>query len=196
MVRIERSRVRAAGDSRQDWGIHFQIAVIFFQNSLNLLDDSGSLVEHFLYFRIHDQIYISLTIADILILQPLPLVWQYLQRLGEQNQTACLDGNLPGLGLEYCTLHADNIANVVGLKELVFVRADRVSGNEALDPALLILQIDKGRFAHLPEGHDPARAGNLLILHRFEIILNILAMRGHVPVFLQIWVSVRFLQRS
>ena len=80
-----------------------------------------------LYFRIHDQIHITLTITCIGICQSVELLRQNLQALGEQYQLRCMDGNLAGLRLEYFAFDADDITDIQLLECLVFLFAYAVS---------------------------------------------------------------------
>ena len=93
-----------------------------------------------------------------------------------------MDTDLPHLGAEDKALHPDDIANVEEFLEdhiierLVLLRGYVVAGNVELDPALAVLDLSKGGFAHDPSGHEspgyPDLSRLLLIIR--EMVLDVL----------------------
>ena len=111
-------------------------------------DDPGTLYKGVLYFRIHNQIHITLTISCIGICQSVILLRQNLQALGEQYKLLCMDGNLTGLRLKYDAFDSDDITDIQLLECLVFLFAYAVTCNVALDTPLKILHVAEGGLSH------------------------------------------------
>ena len=180
MVRVERAGVRAAGDRLEHRGLHFEEPVVVLQDLADGLDDLRAVVEGLADVLVDDQVHIALTVTEIHILQAAPLVREDLDRLGQEDHGFGVHRDLLGAGLEDRTPQADDITDVVGLEELVLLRADVVSLDVALDPALLVLQIEERRFAHDAFAHHAAGEGDFHAFHRVKVVLDIFAVRCHI----------------
>ncbi len=75
----KRPCIGAACDGSQNRRIHFQVAIIIFQDILYLMNDFGAEEKGFPYFRIYDQINVSLSVSCVLILQSVEFVRQDLE---------------------------------------------------------------------------------------------------------------------
>ena len=81
VVSVERSGVGAPRYSCKYRSVDFEITVILLKNSLDFFYYFGAFYEGLFHLRIYDKVYISLAISEILILESVPLVRQYLKRL-------------------------------------------------------------------------------------------------------------------
>ena len=97
------------------------------------LDNLGALHEGVTYFRIHNQIHVTLSVAEVCVSQAVELLGKNLQALGKQNHTCGMDRNLTGLRGKCGSLNADNIADIQLLEILIGLLADAVSGYVGLD---------------------------------------------------------------
>ena len=80
IMRLKRTRRRTAGIRNQHRGLHFHksFAIKIFTNGA---DDTGTFNKRILYFRIHNQIHITLTITYICISQTMEFLRKNLQTL-------------------------------------------------------------------------------------------------------------------
>ena len=81
MVSVERSGVGSPRYSCKYRGVDLEITVILLKDSLDFFYYSGAFYEGLFHLRIYDKVYISLAVPEILILESMPLVRQYLKRL-------------------------------------------------------------------------------------------------------------------
>ena len=91
-----------------------------------------------------------------------------------------MDGFFTGLSPENLSLDAYDIAHIIFLEIRIGFFTDAVSGHIGLNIALQILHIAEGSLPHDTFGHHTARDGHLLSLQRLEVILDFLAVMGHV----------------
>ena len=126
---------RTAGISYQHRGLHFHKSASI-QEIADLLEDLRTFYKGVFYFRIHDEIHISLTITDIRVGQSVKFLRQNLQTLGQQYDGLCVNGDLSHLGAEYGTFDSDNITDIHLLEISISLFAYAVSGNIRLDIAL------------------------------------------------------------
>ena len=82
---------------------------------------------------IDDQIEVALAVADLDVGQPVPLLRQRQQALGEEVQPRRPDRQLVGLGAEQPPLDADPVAEVEQLEDLEVERRQRVLADVDLD---------------------------------------------------------------
>ena len=158
MVCLERSGSRTTCNRCKNRSIYFKISVILFKNSLDFMNNSGSLVECLSYFRIHDKVSISLSVSDICILQSMPFVRKNLQRFGKKYDIAYFDRYLAVLSLEHCSFNTNDVTDIISLEPAVLFVTDSIFSNVALDSSLFILNIDEGSLAHLSESHNSSCA--------------------------------------
>ena len=132
---LKRTCSRTAGISYQHRGLHFHKSASI-QEIADLLEDLRTFYKGVFYFRIHDEIHISLTITDIRVGQSVKFLRQNLQTLGQQYDGLCVNGDLSHLGAEYGTFDSDNITDIHLLEISISLFAYAVSGNIRLDIAL------------------------------------------------------------
>src|SRR5690606_34928880 len=119
-----------------------------------VLDDPRSRQEHTAALWVDYQIYVALPIARLLIDQPVPLVGQGTQRLGQQSQGFHSDGQLASLRLEEHALCAEDIANVPVL-ELFVDLPERLGLQEELYLTAAVHELGEAGLAHDPFHHHP-----------------------------------------
>src|SRR5690606_2408028 len=119
-----------------------------------VLDDPRARQEHTAALWVDDQIYVALPIARLLIDQPVPLVGQGTQRLGQQSQGFHSDGQLASLRLEEHALCAEDIANVPVL-ELFVDLPERLGLQEELYLTAAVHELGEAGLAHDPFHHHP-----------------------------------------
>ena len=125
-------------------------------------DNSGTFDKGILYFRVHDQIHVSLTVPGIRVCQAVELLRKNLEALGEQRHMRRMDGNLSGLCPEHFSLNADHIAYVQLFELFVVLLAHAVPRHIGLDVAFQILHIAERRLSHHTLGHHASCDGYLL----------------------------------
>ena len=144
---LERSCGSASGICHEHRCLNFHEALSV-QIFTDGADDPGTFDKCILYFWVHDQIHISLTVTCICIRQSVELLRKDLEALGEQCHMGCMDGHLAGLCLKYLALNADHIAYIELLELFIVLLADAVSCHIRLDISLQILHIAERRFSH------------------------------------------------
>ena len=90
------------------------------------------------------------------------------------------DTHLALFRAEHGALHTHDIADVVLLEAVIFVRVHLVPAGIELDAAGPILQIAEGDLTHAALGHEAAAYGDGLPLQGVKIILNILGVVGDI----------------
>ena len=127
-MRLEGACCRTAGIGHQHGSFHFHkaLAVQVFPDGA---DDFGPFDKGILYLRIHDQIHISLTVAQIRIGQTVILFRKDLQAFGQQRHFGGVDGDFSCLGLKHFAPDADDIADIHLFEILIGLFADAVSGH-------------------------------------------------------------------
>ena len=150
---LKRSGRRTARIGNKHRCLHFHEALIV-KITANGADDFGSLDEGILCFFIHNQIHISLTIADIGICKAVIFFRQNLQRLAKKGNLLGMNGNLAHHCTEYIAFDAHNITDIVFLEVRIGLFTDAVSGNIDLNVAGLILNITERSLAHNTLAHQ------------------------------------------
>ena len=146
---------RAAVDGLEDGRLHLQEASGV-QEGPHQAQDAGALLEKLPRLRVHDQVEVPLAAHRLGVLQPVVLLRQRLDGLGEQRKAFDGDGQLAGPGIEQRTLHTHRVPAVHELLEELEVPG-LVGGQVYLDAGVLVLQVGEGSLAHAADGHQPAR---------------------------------------
>ena len=184
VVCFKGSGVGAAGDHGENRSFHFKIAPVI-QELSDAFNDHSSLAEYLPYVFIHDEVHISLTISHVRIGQTVEFFREDLYGFREKHDFRRSDGDLPRLRPEYRTFNSHDIADIIGLKNLIFFRRNIVSGHEALNSALPVLNVDKRYFAHDAFRHNTAGDRHVFFFQLFKVVSDIGAVMAHVPFFLQ-----------
>ena len=149
----------------------------------DLADDLGSLIESDPGLIVHDQVHITLSVAHVCIHQSVEFLRKGAQGLGQEGDLLAVDADLTGLCLENKSLYADDIADVQLLEGVVGFFAQVVSGGIDLDPAVPVLDISEGSFAHLALEHHAACQGNVFSFELLEVVSDLGCVVGLVILY-------------
>ena len=176
VVGDEGAGVGADLDGLQNGSVHFQKSAGV-EELAQRLQNLAALDEGILDLRVDDGVHVALTVADILILQAVPLFRKHPQGLGQQRQLVSMNGDLAGFGTEDYALHADDIADVHGFEVRVYVLAHVLAAHIGLNLAVAVQHVDERSLTHDAAAHHPARDADGLALQRVKIRQN---LRGGV----------------
>ena len=167
VVGDERPRGRAARDRVQHGGLDLEEAQPV-QVAADSGDDLRALDEGLLDLGAHDEVDIPLAVAQLGVLEAVPLLGQRQQGFGEEHDLVRLDRDLPLLGAEDLAADADDVADVPFLEICVPLVAHLVAAHIALHPARGVAQVEEGGLAHDAAAHHAPRDGHLLSLQLVE----------------------------
>ena len=97
--------------------------------------------------RIHDQVEIALAIADLDVLQAVPLLGQRQMTLREELERLRIDRELARAGAEQMTGDANVVAEVEQLEDAEVALRERILANVDLDALPAIGQREEAGFA-------------------------------------------------
>ncbi len=158
-------------------GLDFhEITVI--EESADLADDLRPLHEGVADLSVHDQIQISLAIADIRVLKSMELLRQRNQVLGQKRQFLRMDRDLPHLRTEYLSLHSDDITDIHLLEGFVGILSYAVTRDIDLYVSITVLNIAEGRLTHNSLAHHAAGDGDFTAVHLIKMLFDIRCMVG------------------
>src|SRR5262245_13059296 len=95
----------------QNWSFDFEIST-FVQETAQLTDDEASLHKHIPHFAIHDEIDISLAVADLDILQAMPFFRQRQEALRQKHQFIREYRQFARAGTKQCSFDANKVADI------------------------------------------------------------------------------------
>ena len=144
VVRDERPRRRAAVQRLHHRRLDFDEAARL-ELPPQRRDDPRARHEHLAHFGIRDQIEIALAVARLDVLQPVPLLGHGEQRLREELELLRVHAQLAGARAEQVAFHADDVADIDQLEQLVIALADRVLLDVDLQPLAVLLQVREAR---------------------------------------------------
>ena len=119
------------------------------QEAANRRDHAAAHLEDPARVGIHGQVQIALPVADLDVRQPVPLLWQRQEALGEERQARGPDRQLLRLRAEDPAGHADPVAEVQQPEGLEVQCGDRILADVDLHARLAVGQDQEVR---LPEG--------------------------------------------
>ena len=138
VMRDERPRVRAARDGAEHGRLDLheaEVVEVAAQERHKFRAD----LKIPLALGIDDEVDVTLTVAQLLILQAVELLGQRPQGLREQRDLLGADAHLAALGAEHLAAHTDDVADVVLLEAVVFLLVHLVLAGIDLDAAGLVL---------------------------------------------------------
>ena len=144
----------------------------------DLSDNLGSLDKRLFYILIHNQVDISLAVADICVDQTMELLRERLQRFGQQCHLLRMNRDFPRLRLKYIALHADDIADIHALEFFIGFISQRISLHITLNGTQFILNMTEGSFSHDTLAHDAACNGNFPAVHLLKMFHDFPAVAG------------------
>ena len=143
------------------------------QEPADLADDLRALHEGVAHLGVHDQIQISLTVADVRVLKTMELLRQRNQVLGQECQLVRMDGDLSHLRAEYKSFHADDVSDVHLFEGLVRLLPEAVTRDINLDVSETVLDIAERGLAHHTLAHHAAGDGNLFPFHLLKVLFDV-----------------------
>ena len=167
VMRHERPRQRAAGDLLHHRRLDFEEAVRL-QELPDRRHRGRANLEHPAHVGIDDQIEIALAVADLDVLQAVPLLRQRQEALGEELQRRRPDRQLVRLGAKQVAADADLIAEVEQLRQLIVALAERVLPDVDLDARAAVGQHEKAGLAETADADD-APGGDGVDARRLEL---------------------------
>ena len=150
------------------------------QKTTDTADNFGTFDECIFYFRIHDQVYISLTITGICVSQTMEFLRQNLKALGKKCNFCRMNRNLTCFCLEYFTFDTENITYIIFLEICVGLFSDIVTCHIGLNAALQILNIAERSFSHNTFEHHTTRNAYGLSFQLIKVIFDFHAVMCHI----------------
>ena len=164
VVRDERASRSAAGDRREHRRLDFEV-IARIEVRADGLDDLRALAEGLADLRVHDEVEVALTVADVDILQAVELLRQRAQGFREQVKVLDADRHLTAMRLEDDAADADDVADVELLElVLVLVLAEHINLEVDLDVARAVVERAERCFAVAADGHEAAGDADLAAL--------------------------------
>ncbi len=110
-------------------------------------DDARPLDEHLLDLVVGDEVEVAAPIAGLHVGEPVELLGQRAQRLGEQLEGADAQRELAAPGAHHRAAEAGDVADVEVLQSRIAGLAERVAGGEQLQLAAAVLDHEEGDLA-------------------------------------------------
>ncbi len=169
--------VAPPGDHLHHWRLHLHEAAAV-EVVADELHHLGTDTEGPPRILVHDQVDITLAVAQLLIRNAVKLLRQGPQRLGQQANTLDLDREFSSLGFEQHPLGADDVTDVplleLGVVEPLF---QGVALHEELHPTGHVLDVGEAGFAHHPAAHQAAGDAHPQA-HRLQLFLALVVILG------------------
>jgi hypothetical protein len=160
MVGHERPRQRPAGDRLHHRRLDLEESAGD-QELANGGDHPAPHLENAARVGIDDQIEIALAVADLDVLQTMPLLGQRQQTLGEELELRCPDRELIRLRAEQASLDAGPVAEIEQLENFEIALRQRVLPDVDLKPRLPVGQHEEVRLAEAANREDAPRGPHL-----------------------------------
>ena len=154
VVRLERPGDGAAGDRLHHRCLDLEEAARV-EERADPLDEPRAQQEDLADLGVDDQVDVALAIARLDVLEPVPLLGQRAQRLGQERERLHAHRQLAGARAEHSSGDADEIADVE-LAEAREVVTELVGARVELDAAGAVHEVREGRLAVVAHGHHSA----------------------------------------
>ena len=175
VMRYERARQRPAGDRLHHRRLDLEVAPAV-QERADRGKHTTSDGEDLARVWIDDQIEIALAIPGLDVGQPVPLLGQRQEALGEELERRRPDGQLVGLGPEDAPLDADEVAEIEQLVDREVALRQRVLAEVDLNPFAAVGDDQEVGLAEAADGQDAAGRARLRLL-RLERLAGLVAVR-------------------
>ena len=119
-------------------------------------DDGAALAEHVADLGVHDEVNVTLAVADLAIGEAVELLGQRAQGLGEEHELGGRNGELTTAGAQNASGGVDNVAQVKLAEKAPALLAQVVHAAEELNLAGNVLKDDEGCLALATERADAA----------------------------------------
>ena len=150
------------------------------QITTDAADDFRTFDECIFYIRVHDQVYISLTVTGICIGQSVEFFRKHLETLAQQRYFCRMNGDFSGLCLKYFAFDADDITHVVFFEIFVRLFANAVSCHIGLDASLQILNVAERSFSHDTFEHHTTGDGYFFAFQLIKVLFDLHAVMCHI----------------
>ena len=160
VMRHERPRQRAAGDRLHHRRLDLEKAARD-EKLANRGDRPAADLEHAAHVGIDDEIEIALAVADLDVLQTVPLLRQRNEALRQKLEPRRPDRQLVGLGAEQMAGDADVIAVVEQLRQAKSRSRQRVLPDVDLNAAAAVGEHEEARLAEAADADDAAGGDGL-----------------------------------
>ena len=158
VVGDERARRGAAVERLHHRRFHVDEAA-FLELAADGRDDLAARDEDAPHFGVSDQVEVALAVADLHILEAVPLLGHRQQRLGQVGELLDVYRQLTGPGPEEVALDADDVADVEQAEKREVALRNSVLLDVDLQPLAVLKQMREAGFAHPPQGLEaPADA--------------------------------------
>ena len=151
----EGPRRRAAVQRLHHGGFHFDEAARF-QLPPQRGDNARAPNEDVAHGGIGDQIQIALAIANLHVLQAVPLFGHGEQGLGQEFDLFDVDAELAGAGAEQVAFDADDVADIEHFEKLEIALADGVFLDVKLQALTVLLEMREAGLSHVADRHHAA----------------------------------------
>ena len=111
VVGLKRTRMAAAGNFLQHRRLHVDEPTLVQQTS-HRRDDLAARAKHLAHLRVGDQVDVSLPVANLDVLQAVPLLGHWSQRLRQQLERVHLERDLTALRPKDGAGHSDDVAHI------------------------------------------------------------------------------------
>ena len=159
-MRLERFRDRAACDGLHHGRFHFNKSMRVHKTA-ERLHQLASLQKDFAHFRVHDQIDVTLPVAQLHIRKPVPFFRKRQQVLGKECDLLHMNGEFAGPGTEQISAYANVITEVEQAIQLKSLLPDGILLHIDLQSLPILLQMSKTCLAHEPVRHNAAGDADL-----------------------------------
>ncbi len=156
MVGDERARGGAARDGLHHGRLHLQ-EVVGFQEAPHGPDETRADLEDGTGARVGQEVQVALPCARLTVRQPVVLLRQGAERLGQHLEPVHRDAQLAGAGAEEAALHADDVAQVEQLEDLPRGAIQVLAAEVELEARGAVREIGEGHLAVTANGPHPAR---------------------------------------
>jgi hypothetical protein len=151
------------------------------------LHQLAALDKHLAHFRIHHQIDVTLPVAQLYIGQPMPLLREWQQILGEKRDLFHVHRQFPGTGTKQVSADSNVVAQIEQFVQLESLFSDCILLDVDLQPLPILLQVREPSLPHQPDGHDAPRDAHVdpRILQLLASLLRVLRqnLRNRVSEF-------------
>src|ERR1700722_2425613 len=150
-MRNERPRRRATVERLHHARFHFD-EVPLFELPPQGCNDARTRHEHFLRFRVGDQIQIALAVADLDVFEAVPLFRQSQENLRKESEFFGMYAEFARARAEQITFDAHDVADIEQLIERILALIDGVAADVHLQPFAALHQVEEAGLTHAPHG--------------------------------------------
>ena len=171
------SRTACIGYQHRSFYLHKAFSTQILKDSSK---DFRTLNKCILNILIHNQIHISLAVAQICICKAVELLRKNLKALGKKGKLTCVYGNFSCLCSKDCSFYAYNITDIQLFKFLIGIFPHTVSGHIYLNASLQILKVAERSLAHDALKHHTSCNAYFLLLPLIIMILDLHAVGSYI----------------